>query len=238
MAFTTGMAAEGNTRRPDAKRIIAADERTLRQRCSRYIRDSIVSGDLSPGMHLVEVRLAQELGVSRGTLREALRPLEIEGLVVADGRGHMYVRAVNLEEIRDVFEVRAALEVLAVRKLTLAPRRAAICRELLKRLAPLKDESAGFAAHMAADMQFHSALCELTGNRMLISSWSQLLGQIEMMIISAGSGIASGRMRHDEHALIVDAIRSGDVDQAETVIRSHMNDFASRWGSEASQRDG
>src|SRR5262245_61769128 len=82
-----------------------AERRTLREQCFDQLRALIVNGSLTPGSHLVETRLGDQLGVSRGPLREALRQLEREGLVVSDGKGHLLVREVSGEEIREMFEV-------------------------------------------------------------------------------------------------------------------------------------
>lgn len=202
------------------------DKRTLRERCADHVRDAIITGRFTPGEHIVETALAEELDVSRGTLREALRSLEVEGLVTGDGRGHLSVRAITNEEIAEVFQVRGALEVLAAT--TLARREdhvqsAALLREAL---LPLKGRSLDFGERLATDLGFHDLLCELTGNQTLVKAWRQLMGQIEMMIIAAGPGRASGRMQYEEHVPIADAIEEGDADQVREVLTDHMNSFA------------
>src|SRR5690606_14469732 len=127
------------------------DKRTLRERCTAHIRDLIIAGRLAPGEHLVETRLAEELGVSRGTLRESLRPLELEGLLVGDGRGHMSVREMNVQEILDVFQVRGALERLAVILLTRRDDRDEIASRLAEALEPLRDDALPFARKIEVD---------------------------------------------------------------------------------------
>lgn len=211
------------------------DKRTLRQRCTTHVRDMIISGQMSPGEHLIETKLAEDLGVSRGTLREALRPLENEGLLIDDGRGHMLVRVITAEEIREVFQVRAALETLAARLLAQQPERSTIVRKLKSALDPLKDDHLEFSIQIAADLGFHQLICELTGNRTLLRSWQQLVGQIEMMIIAAGPTIASTRMRYAEHVVIVDAIENGDVEAASDVVEKHMDAFASMYLGDKSE---
>jgi len=90
------------------------DRSTLRERALRSLRAAITSGRYRPGDHLGEVELASHLGVSRGTVREALRHLQQEGLVTAGNRGMLRVNSVTPREIRELFRVRAALEGLAV----------------------------------------------------------------------------------------------------------------------------
>jgi DNA-binding GntR family transcriptional regulator len=205
------------------------DKRTLRQRATMYVRDLVIQGELAGGQHIVETRLAEELGVSRATLREALRPLELEGLLVGDGRGHLLVRSLSTDEIAEVFDVRTALETLAASRLAERADRAIAIAALRGSLEALRDEDNDFAAQIAADLRFHEHLCELTGNATLLRSWRQLIGQIEMIIIAAGPVLASPRMRYEGHVAIVDAIESGDVEDVRAIVAAHMTEFGTMY---------
>lgn len=211
------------------------DKRTLRERCTQYVRDQIIAGAIKPGEHLKEVRLADEMGVSRGTLREALRPLEAEGLIVDDGKHHMRVRELGPEEILNVFEVRAALETVAVRRIVGSDRREDMTTELRAKLEPLKDTGLEFGRQLELDLGFHEQLCALSGNPTLLASWRNLIGQIEMMIIAAGPERAGSRMRFQEHIQIVEAIESGDPEKAARALAEHMNDFAERYTGDVAE---
>jgi DNA-binding GntR family transcriptional regulator len=208
------------------------DRRTLRERCTTHVRDQIISGRITPGEHLVETRLSDELGVSRGTLREALRPLVNEGLIVSDGRGHLLVREITSDEIREVFDVRTALEILAATTLAQRDDRRDVAAELRRAIEPLRDPTLSFGDQMAADLGFHELLCSRTGNATLLRHWQQLIGQIEMMIIAAGTERAASRMRYEDHVGIADAIAEGDAAQARAVVERHFEDFASRYLSD------
>ena len=211
--------------------------RTLREHATVQIRQFIVSGTLPPGKHVVEVRLSEELQVSRSTLRESLRALEVEGLLVSDGRGHLSVRTVNSRQILEVYEVRAAIELLAVRRLARLPEGAFVAAGLRRVLAPLKDLDLDFASQIEVDMAFHERMCQLTGNQTLLESWRRLIGQLEMVIIAAGPIRAPDRMRYDEHELIVAAIETGDPDHAEAVLRDHLNAFGGAYAADALERE-
>ena len=87
--------------------------RPLRDLVFEALRDAIIRGILKPGERLMEVQLAEELGVSRTPVREAIRKLELEDLVVMIPRKGAYVSGISLKDIADVFEVRAAVEALA-----------------------------------------------------------------------------------------------------------------------------
>src|SRR6476620_5852053 len=89
------------------------DRSTLRERALESLRSAITSGQYRPGDHLGEVELGKQLGVSRGTVREALRHLQQEGLVTIGNRNMLRVSSVSPREIRELFRVRAALEGLA-----------------------------------------------------------------------------------------------------------------------------
>lgn len=206
---------------------------TLREQCTEEIRGRIITGVLSPGEHIVETRLCEELEVSRGTLRESLRPLEAEELVVSDGRGHLLVRKLSPAEVLEVFEVRAIHEILAATKLAERPDRDAIAAELRSVLAPLQEEGLSFAEQIEIDVAFHSRLCELTNHETLIASWRRLVGQIQMVIIAAGEDRASDRMGYDEHDRLVAAIESGDVERVETEFKAHMSMFAEKYVGDA-----
>lgn len=146
-------------------------------------------GSLNPGSHLAEVRLASDLGISRGTLREALRELQQEGLAVTDGRGRLHVRSLDAHTIRDAFRVRAALESLAARTIADLPeaakRRALQALETaLTTMAAAEAES--LHVRLEADVEFHRTLCRESGNEQLLKSWEQISGVVRMSIMFAG----------------------------------------------------
>lgn len=201
------------------------DSRTLRERTTADLRRMVVNGEIRPGEHLIEVALSKVFGVSRGTLREALRGLEAEGLLVADGSGHLLVTEPGSSRVLEIYEVREALEVIAASRVARSTDAAVHVAELRQTLAPLRDPDLGFAEQIDADMRFHQKLCQLSGSQTLLESWSRLRGQIEMIIIGAGPIRASGRMRYDDHDAIVSAIESGDTAYVEAAVRAHMRTY-------------
>src|SRR5919197_3923039 len=93
----------------------ALDRRTLWQRVHQHLREEIISGSLTPGAELQEMALAESLGVSRGPIREAIGRLAAEGLVTVRPRRGAVVRALSKEEFLEAYQVREALEPMAVR---------------------------------------------------------------------------------------------------------------------------
>lgn len=201
--------------------LMSLERTTLRERALQALRQAITSGRYRPGDHLGEVELATLLGISRGTVREALRHLEQEGLVVPGPRGRLQVNSLTADEIRGLYAVRAALEGLAAATIIESDRRdeaVAQLREAQHRLAGFED----FAQRVEADLGFHLLLCQLSGNAMLVASWRHLEGRIRVAIMSHDAAELPGIMAEDRHATIVDAIEAGDVEAARRIVAEHM----------------
>ena len=198
------------------------DRSTLRERALEALRLAITSGQYRPGDHLGEVELAGHLGVSRGTVREALRHLQQEGLVTAGNRNMLRVNSLSRREVRELFRVRAVLEGLAVTDIIASSRRDAAVATLREAVSRLAESGGDFAANLEADLGFHLLMCQLSGNTMLVDSWRHLEGRIRVTIMSGEAPGAPTMMARDRHALIVDAIESGDAAAATAVVEQHM----------------
>jgi DNA-binding GntR family transcriptional regulator len=198
------------------------DRSTLREKALQALRMAITSGRYRPGDHLGEVELATQLGISRGTVREALRHLEQEGLVRAGQRGMLRVNNLSPREIRGLYEVRAALEGLAVTTIIHSPDRPAAIATLRQALTRMAHTGADFAQRVEADLSFHLLLCQLADNPMLVESWRHLEGRIRVAIMSHDAAQLPRIMAHTRHAPIVDAIEAGDEAAATRVVHEHM----------------
>lgn len=197
------------------------DKATLRERALEVLRRAITSGQYRPGDHLGEVELASGLGISRGTVREALRHLQQEGLVTAGHRGMLRVNELSPEEIGGLYRVRAALEGLAASTIIESPQREKAVSALRGALLRLADTGT-FAQRVEADLGFHLLLCELAENSMLVESWRHLEGRIRVAVMSHPAEQLPGIMSRDRHAPIVDAIAAGDAPTALAVVQQHM----------------
>ena len=185
------------------------DRSTLRERSLAALRTAITSGRYRPGDHLGEVELATHLGVSRGTVREALRHLQQERLVTAGNRGMLRVNQLSSTEVRELFKVRAALEGLAVTEIINSGRREEAARTLRDALADLG--RGDFAERVEADLGFHLLLCRLAGNSMLVEAWRALEGRIRVAIMNGDAEGSPVMMAGDRHAPILEAIESGEL---------------------------
>ena len=208
--------------------LVSLDRSTLRERALVALRSAILSGQYRPGDHLGEVELAGHLGVSRGTVREALRHLQEDGLVTPGTRGMLRVNGLTPGEVRELFQVRAALEGLAVRELIASPRREAAVEALRAALERMIDEEPDPAARMDADLAFHRELCRLAGNSMLLEAWQRLEGRMRVAILN-GVTWQSPMMARDRHAPIVEAIERADAAEAVRIVEEHMTAAAEHY---------
>jgi DNA-binding GntR family transcriptional regulator len=212
------------------------DRSTLRERALEALRAAITSGEYRPGDHLGEEELAGRLGVSRGTVREALRHLQQEGLVTAGARGMLRVNSLSAAEIRELFQVRGALEGLAVTLIIASPRRNVAVAALRKALSDLDEPDRDFGAHIDADLGFHLLLCQLSENSVLVDAWRHLEGLVRITILSDGDEHHSDLMSGSHHAPIVDSVEAGDAAQAVKVLQDHMMLAADRLAGPAPSR--
>jgi DNA-binding GntR family transcriptional regulator len=207
--------------------LLGLQKKSLREQALAALRAAITSGELEPGRHLVETELSEMLQISRGTLREALRQLEQEGLLSAGPRGRLSVRHLDEKEIRDIYSVRAALESLAARTLCELPDRQQAIASLKTAIeAMAAAEKASMQERVESDLEFHRTLCRLTGNETLLHSWEALEGSIRMSIMFAGQEKGVRNMSVDRHYDIVAAIETGDASLARNTIREHMDTAA------------
>jgi DNA-binding GntR family transcriptional regulator len=207
----------------EASSLLRLEKTSLREQALTALRRAITTGQLSPGTHLVETELSEALQISRGTLREAMRQLQQEGLISAGARGRLSVRHLDAKEIKNIFDVRAALESLAAQDLAGREDRTGAVAELRKAVADMEKWAASnLEDRIEADLKFHRTMCHLTGNETLLHSWSSLEGSIRMSIMFAGVDRALKNMDAKRHSDIVDAIEAGDAEKAAATVREHM----------------
>jgi DNA-binding GntR family transcriptional regulator len=199
------------------------DHRTLWQRVHEHLRDEIISGRLIPGTVLHEVALAGSLGVSRGPIREALGRLATEGLVTIRPRRGAVVRALSSEEFIEAYQVREALEMMAVRlavpKLTAED--LAEMERLIETMA-LRAEAGDVQGFFELNTEFHQRFFEVAGNRMLAEHYRQLRGQIDRYRLRSLELRGDLRRSIAEHRAILSAAKTRAVEQAVQLASDHI----------------
>jgi DNA-binding GntR family transcriptional regulator len=204
-------------------RIASVENLTLRQRVYDQLRVGILEGELEPGTELAEVALSEQLGVSRGPIREAISRLAAEGLVNVRPRRGAVVRSLSKEEFLELYQVREALERMAVQ--LAVPR---LTDTELKELAALNEVMSASAAHddiggfFEANVAFHSRLLEASGNSTLQEVYRQLLGQLGRYRLRSLTLRGNLQRSVSEHAAILRAAKRGDADRAAQLMAEHI----------------
>jgi DNA-binding GntR family transcriptional regulator len=212
------MASEAASSRP-----MPVENLTLWQRVYDHLRAAILSGRLEPGAELAEVPLSEELGVSRGPIREAIGRLASEGLVTVRPRRGAVVSPLSKEEFLELYQVREALERMAVK---LAVRR--LQPEDFAALQGLIDDMTTHAERgqvdefFEANAAFHARLVDASGNAKLGELYRQLLDQIGRY--RTRSLRLRGNLQRSiaEHAAILRAAKRGDAERAAHLMSEHI----------------
>ncbi|KYZ76307.1 GntR family transcriptional regulator [Anaerosporomusa subterranea] len=195
----------------------------LREVVAETLRDAIVNGVLKPGERLMEIQLAEELGVSRTPVRESIRKLELEGFVVMVPRRGTYVTDLSIKDINEVYEIRTVLDVLAA---GLAAER--ITEEELEELERLLVQIGEFVEQnnmeqlIEFDTKFHDVLYRASRNDRLVGIINNLREQFTRF--RSISMKYPGRMQNtvEEHTRLVEAIAQRNPDLAQQIAREHM----------------
>ncbi len=196
----------------------------LRDVVFNTLRQAILTGELKPGERLMEIHLANKLGVSRTPIREAIRKLELEGLVTMIPRRGAVVAEITEKSLKDVLEVRRTLDALSVE---LASDR--ISEEELNelRMACLKFEEAVKTKDARiiakADVALHDIIVKATGNQRLIQLLNNLSEQMyryRFEYIKDESGHAT---LIEEHRIIYESILKKDKDTAAATAKLHID---------------
>ena len=196
----------------------------LRDVVFQTLRQAILRGELKPGERLMEVRLAKKLGVSRTPIREAIRKLELEGLVLMIPRRGAEVAEITEKSMRDVLEVRRALEVLAVS--LSCDRISGEQIEALKEAAEEFDRSLtsdDVTRTAESDVHFHDIIYRSTDNQRLIQLLSNLGEQMYRYRVEYLKHREFHPQISREHKELISYLEAGQKGQAEEKIAVHID---------------
>jgi DNA-binding GntR family transcriptional regulator len=199
------------------------DNRTLWEQVRDRLREDILAGRLEPGTELSEVALAREFGTSRGPLREALGRLASEGLVTITPRRGAIVAQLSREEFIDAYQVREALETLAVRLAVPLMSDAEIAH--LRELCELMDRAARaneVQVFFETNNSFHEALVRASRNRKLHDVHRILVGQMVPYLPRSLELRGNLQQSVAEHQAILAAIEERDSERAARLLAEHI----------------
>lgn len=202
--------------------VILDGYKPLREIVFESMREAILSGDLEPGERLMEIQLADEMGVSRTPVREAIRKLELENFVVMIPRKGAYVAGVSLKDVADVFEIRSALEGLAA---GLAAERITDDElELMERALFYRasEQELNLEQIVESDTDFHALVYKASRNDRLIQILANLREQIQRFRTTSLAVPGRVKLAIDEHRMIVEALRNHNSEEAQSLAIAHI----------------
>lgn len=196
--------------------------RSLAEDAADRIREQILSGGFGQGEHLVEAKIAEQLAISRGPVREAFKLLRAEGLLKEEPRRGTFVVSMSADDVRDIYGLRAALESRAAG--TLARERDPGTVGKLGALADAIDAAVATddpAAVSRADLAFHQGLCELSGNARIVEVFDRYVPTLRALLRLDGDVLGSLEEVSRQHRPLVEAIAAGDEDKAARLFAAH-----------------
>ncbi|MGH6761782.1 MAG: GntR family transcriptional regulator [Phyllobacterium sp.] len=197
----------------------AAKEDPLAIRISRALADRIISGAIEPGSRLRQDHIAEEFGASHVPVREAFRLLVAQGLAVSEPRRGVRVATFDLSEVKEVAEMRAALEVLALRHA--APHLTAAILERAEEATKAGDKSRDVRSWEEANRRFHRLILAPCGMLRLLAAIDDLHAASARFLFATWRSEWEVRTDHD-HRAILDALRHGQTDNAATILARHV----------------
>lgn len=197
--------------------------KTIRGQVYQILRNDICSGKYEPGFWLQEKELAEELGVSRSPVREALRQLVSDGLVVEVPNKGVFVKEFTPRDIDEIFDMRVMLESYGIQKsrrnLTTVRRQHLF--ELLEQME--KTYAAGdMEGYVRADEEFHIRLVELGGNSLVESTYDRVRSMNQQFRVLSLSSHQRFDESMEEHRKLIHALAVSDIPTAEATLRVHL----------------
>ena len=200
------------------------DNYSLSAKVYNHIRDGILAGTFAKGDELKEKNIGDELGVSRTPVREALRQLELEGLVSIIPNKGAFVEGVSTDDIRDIYEIRALLEGLCARwaATRISDEMMAAMEENIY-LTEFHEKKGNAQKLLELDNRFHELLYEAGGSKELmrvLKDYHEYVGRVRK--VTLGETKRAKNSTH-EHKQICEAIKNHDALLAEKCAREHIN---------------
>ena len=195
------------------------NHRPLREIVYEELKREILVGEIAPGTRMMEIELADEMGVSRTPVREAIRKLEKEGLVTIEPRKGAYASDVSIKDMVDVLEVREDLEAMAAQKVNKDEKQALIEATMEYKEAVESERTEDI---IRCDEKFHQLIVNYSGNKTLI----QLFSQVQELALRFRYRYYDDFSRYErmpmEHREIEEAILSGDYEKARVAAGEHV----------------
>ena len=206
-----------------SQNFIRIPKATFRAHIVDGLRNAILSGEISPGAQVTESSLAEQFGVSRGPLREAMRQLIDEGLLVSVPYTGTHVVDLSVNDVREIYSMRVNLEIFAFEQVW--SRRDQSFHEGLRarhdtltRCIDAEDD----VASIDAELQLHGFVYEATGHQILLKTWESIRGRLQLYWAAHHRAHGIRGPRREGHDSYVENALGDDFEAMRTEIKNHM----------------
>lgn len=209
----------------------------LRERVINVLRTAIVSGEFMPGQALVGAELANQIGVSQATLRDAIYALSVEGLVETVAYHVPTVKKLSKKDIDDLFSVRSLLETYAIRQIAATGQFGAAADDLYAACAKMEAaaDNDSLVDVNQIDRQFHDVLIKYSDNQLLEVLWNSVAQRVQQVMSLSNRQQGSLRQIARNHRQIARVIENGELEQAVQLINEHIgfvaDEIADSWNA-------
>jgi len=205
------------------RRLVIKNTKTIRKRIYEHLREQLLNGEIAPLEHLIEAKIAKEIGTSRTPVREALHSLELEGLIESIPRVGYVVKPINEQEVGEICEIRMAIEGVAARWAIEKAHKKLI--EELKKNISISDEKVSkgdVKAFVDMDAQFHEIISKFSGSKRLRELAQTLRRHMLRYRIQSIYSVDNVLRAIDGHKGILRAIGKRNLEEVNRTIQHHM----------------
>jgi DNA-binding GntR family transcriptional regulator len=192
---------------------------------ANVLRELILDGQLEPGARLREAEFAERLGIARHSFRAATQILISEGLLRREPNRGVHVPVFEPDDLIDVFRLRTALEVEAVRLVMAAGELPEAAEESVRELTALGND-APWREVVEPDMRFHRAIIEAAGSERIVRAYATVHSEVLLCLVWLRPHYDHPSEVAAEHQELIAAMREGDAGRAEELFRAHLREAA------------
>ena len=205
------------------RRLVIKNTKSIRQKIYDHIREQLLNGEIPPYQHLIETKIAKEIGTSRTPVREALHSLELEGLIESIPRVGYVVKPIKETEVEEICEIRTAIEAVAARwALKKAPQK--LIDELRENILVSEEKAIHRdpKAFIDLDAQFHEIIARHSGSKRLQELSQTLRRHMLRYRVQSIYLIDNVLSAIQGHKNILEAIEKGDLEEVSKAIKCHL----------------
>jgi DNA-binding GntR family transcriptional regulator len=204
-------------------RLVIKSGKTIRKKIYEHLREQLLGGKMQPHQHLIEAKIARDIGTSRTPVREALHSLELEGLIESIPRVGYVVKAISEQEVEEICEIRSAIEGLAARW-AMEKAHEKLVIELEKNISIAEDKvsKGDVRAFVDMDAKFHEIISKFSGSQRLLELAQTLRRHMLRYRIQSIYLVDNVLMAIDGHKGILRAIEKRNLVEVNKAIQHHM----------------